>query len=355
MLNQLIDAVDYFRDLILNELENCYCWIGGGATRDFFLYGGVLKELSDVDIFFPNQQNYDVAKSYFISHGYTLVYENENATRWQKENNPNECVFELIKIFYRDPKHCIKAFDFTVCCCAIDRSGIYYHETFFMDLAGKNLIINDFRNPEGTFSRIKKYMDKGFNIHKNQITILFNAIRNPESNQPINLTLAYEYQAQEDRHDNRSMQQENTREVPHTRAAATRAAALIPRSILFPNSPHISRLNLPAEQVIRRIPSNPPRPPIQETQIEFISEQPPPNRRESINGVDDDFMRDALNVEGGFINNEVLGQSINANTIEEEAERRRSGSDIAQAFLSESRRARRDTRGRRETTTNENL
>jgi len=341
MLNQLIDAVDYFRELILNELENCYCWIGGGATRDFFLYGGVLKELSDIDIFFPNQQNYDLAKSYFISHGYTLVYENENATRWQKENNPNEYVFELIKIFYRDPKHCIKAFDFTVCCCAIDRSGIYYHETFFMDLARKNLIINDLGNPEGTFFRIKKYMDKGFDIRKDQITILFDAIRNPASNQPVNLTIAYEYQnleedmAQEDRYDNRLMQQENTIEVPLTRAAALRPS---------PNSP---RLNLSAEQqVIRRIPSNPPRLPIQETQIEFISEQPPPNRPETIDGADGGFIRGAVNIEAGFINNEVLGQSINADTIEEEAERR-SDAGIEEMILERQR-------VRRETTTNEN-
>jgi hypothetical protein len=167
--------------------------------------------------------------------------------------------------------------------------------------------------------------------------------------------------AQEDCRDNRSTQQENTRgEVPHARTAT-----LTPRPRRAPNAPpHTLRLNSSAEQVIRGIPSSPPRLPIQETQSGAISEQLAPslfsNDADSI-GV----MRGAINVGPAFnslFNDEFLDGTINVgtteedvDTTEEEAERRRSGSDIAQAFLSESRRARRDTRGRRETTTSENL
>ncbi len=175
MIEQLKNAVDYFRDLILNDLDHVWCWIGGGAIRDFFLYGRVLEEYSDVDIFFADQSNYNIARRHFESNGFEMIYENENASRWSKLDGKS-CIFELIKRFYPDPKITINNFDFTVCCCAIDRAGIYYHETYFIDLAGKNLVLNNTNNPEGTFNRVKKYIDKGFNIDRKQISILFSSI-----------------------------------------------------------------------------------------------------------------------------------------------------------------------------------
>jgi len=184
MVSQLICAIDYFRDMILNDLGESYCWVSGGAVRDFFLYGGVLKE-TDIDIFFHDQNNYDIAKNYFeetCRNGgvYELVYENDNARRYKHKDT--EYQFELIKRFYPDPKRTINSFDFTVCCCAIDRSGIYYHETYFIDLAGKNIVLHNVQSSPGTLSRIQKYIEKGFRINNDQIVNLYDQIRNDIAN-----------------------------------------------------------------------------------------------------------------------------------------------------------------------------
>ena len=63
---QMTNAVERYNKIILNELKeaNIYCWIAGGALRDYF--AGV-KVNTDYDLFFPNEKEYNKCKEYFKS------------------------------------------------------------------------------------------------------------------------------------------------------------------------------------------------------------------------------------------------------------------------------------------------
>jgi hypothetical protein len=75
--------------------------------------------------------------------------------------------FDLVKKLFNNPQECIDAFDFTICCVAVDKNKTYINKTFFMDLAKRALVINTIPYPLSTLWRMQKYIKKGHTICQN--------------------------------------------------------------------------------------------------------------------------------------------------------------------------------------------
>ena len=62
---QLDNAVERYGKIILTELKEAgiKCWIAGGALRDYFM---AVKITTDYDLFFPNEIEYEKAKTFKI-------------------------------------------------------------------------------------------------------------------------------------------------------------------------------------------------------------------------------------------------------------------------------------------------
>lgn len=158
---QFSNCLNYFGKRILGELkEVCQCWVAGGCVRDYFSIGYIS---SDIDLFFPNDDEYKKARAYFLD-GDTpkakLIFENENATKIVRGKQR----IDLCRKYFASPKDTIDAFDFTVACGAVTDKYVITHETFFIDLSRKALVINKLPYPISTISRMQKYIKKGYHI-----------------------------------------------------------------------------------------------------------------------------------------------------------------------------------------------
>lgn len=139
------------------RLLDVNCWIAGGALRDYFSIG---YPQSDIDVFFPDETQYSLLKSFLEEQGYEVQYENDKVCVFFI----NKHKFDLVKVFFNDPRATIAEFDFTVCCCAVDKNDVYMHADFFPDLARRRLIINKLPFPLSTLQRLQKYIKKGYSI-----------------------------------------------------------------------------------------------------------------------------------------------------------------------------------------------
>jgi len=180
MNEQLKQAVDYFNHIILNDMDkmNCNVWIAGGAVRDYFSIG---HPTSDIDMYFPDDVNFDIANAWFSEAGKKL-FSNDRLVSYMY----NKHRYELIKIHFSSPKETIDAFDFTVCCAAIDKDSVYMHDTFFIDLARRRLVINKLPYPLSTLQRMQKYIKKGFTICNGGIIQIAKALGEIDFNDPKN-------------------------------------------------------------------------------------------------------------------------------------------------------------------------
>lgn len=172
---QFENAVKKFRAIILDELEtetNVRCWAAGGSVRDHFLGKG--KITTDIDLFFTNVTDYDLTFEYLKFSGFVVVFESDNGCKVKNE----QFTFDLVKIFYRDPKHCIDSFDFTVSMFAVDKDRVYHGPTSFIDLAKKQLMLNQIPFPISTFGRTLRYYQKGYRMCKEEQLKLLMAIYN---------------------------------------------------------------------------------------------------------------------------------------------------------------------------------
>lgn len=133
-------------------------WLAGGALRSL-LAGEKLD--SDLDLFFPDQAAFEVAAAAAEAKGATVTFENDNTRRIKLDGfRP----IDLVKKFFPSATGVIEAFDFTVSCVAMDESFLYYHDTFFIDLAQRRLMINALPYPLSTMHRVQKYVRRGFRI-----------------------------------------------------------------------------------------------------------------------------------------------------------------------------------------------
>jgi hypothetical protein len=156
---QTENAVVKYKEIILDELHEwgVDCWVAGGSVRDYFMG---IPVVTDHDLFFRNEKDYAKAKDFFEKKDAELLWDSENGTKFKYKGRR----FDLIKHYYVSPTACIHSFDFTVSMLAVDRANVYAGETSFIDLAKRQLMINELPFPINTMARILRYYKKGFTM-----------------------------------------------------------------------------------------------------------------------------------------------------------------------------------------------
>lgn len=161
-----IECFNFFSNLILDEMWNIKsapytsfkepidCWIAGGCIRNYFLNEPFTN---DIDIYFPDAINYKRAETLFRQRGSKLIFSNKNCEKVYLDGK----TFDLIKIFYTNPKVCISNFDLTVCSGCVSKDGFISHKLFFPHLRSKTLK-ELCPNPETIEFRREKYRKMGF-------------------------------------------------------------------------------------------------------------------------------------------------------------------------------------------------
>ena len=155
MRQELADGcVNVFRPLLQLVQPG---WIAGGAVRDFF---SRMPAESDIDVFFPDAASLaNVTERLKQDEASRLLYENAATIGFLRKGKHIQLVR---RHFFAGPQETIAEFDFTVCCCAVSLDGVFVHEHFFDDLAGRRLAINRLPFPLSTLERLQRYVAKGF-------------------------------------------------------------------------------------------------------------------------------------------------------------------------------------------------
>jgi hypothetical protein len=171
-MTQLTNAVERYGKIILDEMKDAgiKTWMAGGALRDYFM---ATKITTDYDMFFPNDIEYEKAKTFFKTKGAEIKWESDNGMKVKY----NGRIFDLVKKFFESPQSTIDAFDFTVSMFAVDFERVYYGETTFIDLAKRQLMINKITYPASTLSRAFRYYKKGFSMCQGEMKKLVEAIQ----------------------------------------------------------------------------------------------------------------------------------------------------------------------------------
>lgn len=194
----------FFDELILKELKliGCETWIAGGALREYFLNK---KITTDVDLYFNNDKNFELAKNWLLNSNFQpidvvlkhvttiseakkaqvvravvnrpigqIILDNESAIKIQYK----DFKIDLVKKYKNDPVNTIKDFDFTVTMAAIDYNTFYCGSSYFVDLINRDLVINSYHHPFSTFQRLQKYIKNGFSISRTNMLELATQIKN---------------------------------------------------------------------------------------------------------------------------------------------------------------------------------
>lgn len=173
-------ALDWTRASILSDLEksNIKCWVAGGALRAHFASG---EKVVDVDLFFPNLATAQRCEKWFEDKGAKKLQSFETASKWLYKKR----VYDVVKVFASEddqtPETTIGRFDFTVACVAATHDALYHHETFWIDLAGKALVINAPTMPVATLRRLQKFIKRGYRICNGGVVALAQAINELEA------------------------------------------------------------------------------------------------------------------------------------------------------------------------------
>lgn len=203
---QFDNCVKYFNRLILDELKPiCITWVAGGCVRDYFSIG---KLTSDIDLFFTCVEDFEKCKQYLVNDSIRVITKVEPSTAPDGEDKITEVPidkplakvlfendnvlkvryrgrsFDLVKKYFLSPELTITEFDFTVCCAAVDSGKVYNHETFFIDLAKRQLMINKLPFPLSTMWRLQKFIQKGFYMCSGEMLKLSKAIGALQTNTP---------------------------------------------------------------------------------------------------------------------------------------------------------------------------
>lgn len=145
------------------------CWIAGGAVRGWFCG----EELSDVDVFGPEQQALDN----FVSANNKLkkIDETPRAVTYDLDG----LRVQTIRVFHNTPQSLLENFDFNVCQFAWSESGIFATRDAIIGTLRKHLSVCKITKEFAVDSlrRAFKYQRKGFIPCAGTIRDLANAVR----------------------------------------------------------------------------------------------------------------------------------------------------------------------------------
>jgi hypothetical protein len=175
---QFDNAVEFFNKTILNEFKGLDVWVAGGIVRDYFM-GVPLR--TDYDLFFPDEKTFNSVKTFFIDNNAMIKWESVNGMKVVYKGK----TFDLIKHYFSTPEATIAAFDFTVSMFAVDCKKVYVGESTFIDLAKRQLMLNNIPYPASTLSRAFRYYKKGFSMCAGEMKKLVEAIQGMPSASPV--------------------------------------------------------------------------------------------------------------------------------------------------------------------------
>lgn len=182
--------------LLLNGLQDCNILkslkehkaiIAGGAIRAVFAN----EKISDYDIYFSSRKDLnefkEVMKKKIEDKEFKKVFVTETATTYKYLYDRPKVIIQLITLdhLFKSANEIIKEFDFTVCMGAYDitNDDFVLHENFLEHLSRKELHYNiNCKYPIGAINRVKKYMNKGYNISGIEIVKIALAINNLKMN-----------------------------------------------------------------------------------------------------------------------------------------------------------------------------
>lgn len=158
------------RYLIRKKLDDAGILNYGNVT--WFVAGGALRavfsneKIKDLDIYFPyGKPDIDGFRKGWMElpdKEVKRLFNSDSAETWEK----NGVNIQLIKKIYGTPKEIINQFDFTICMCAYDpiNDKFVMHDNFLNHLAMKLVYYNPGKYPINSLYRMKKYMEKGYNV-----------------------------------------------------------------------------------------------------------------------------------------------------------------------------------------------
>jgi hypothetical protein len=162
----------YFNNLILGELKKngITSWIAGGALRDYYTDK---PAKSDYDVYFPSQEDFDKAKNYFISNGGQISWESEHGMKVEYKGK----VYDLVKIFSKNPLDTISKFDLTISQIATDGNDVYFGKDSLNHLQHRNLVIHNIASPFNTLKRTLKHYKKGYTMSLEEQKKLYDLLK----------------------------------------------------------------------------------------------------------------------------------------------------------------------------------
>lgn len=167
-------------------------FIAGGALTSYFSN----RPLSDVDIFFENELDYNFAVKAFEDRwrdvtnpsvkGVHLNAKTFDINRLQ--NHPKSMPIPREKILIqlicktRTLTETLDSFDFTVCKAAFSliKGEFYFHPNFLLDLNTNKLVLDGKYSPVTALYRVLKYQKKGFEIENLEMAKLVMGINRLE-------------------------------------------------------------------------------------------------------------------------------------------------------------------------------
>ena len=145
-------------------------FVAGGCFKDLFSD----KPPKDIDIFFENASDFEIAKSCFQK-------------KYKQKSNTDTCItffdselgvsLQLISKVFGNPEKIINNFDFSVCKFAYSKTNIVFYYRFFEDLNKKIISIGKIQYPISTLKRAFRYVgDYGYHLSKKELFIILDAI-----------------------------------------------------------------------------------------------------------------------------------------------------------------------------------
>jgi hypothetical protein len=156
-------------DIIRPDINNGP-WIAGGAVM--LWAQGKPVDISDIDVFFKDEQQYLMLANLLNSMDFTCVYRTENADTWRKYvGGKNNQIVQLIKkCYFESAEDVIGRFDLSVCQFVTDGITTITGKTAVSDLKNKTFSLVK-PNPD-IIKRVVKYATYGYTPNDDVIDYL---------------------------------------------------------------------------------------------------------------------------------------------------------------------------------------
>ena len=157
-------------EMLDNYLIGHNGFVAGGCFKDLFSD----KPPKDIDIFFENANDFEIAKKLFLKKHKQKSANDTCATFFDSKLGVS---LQLISKVFGSPEKIIDNFDFSVCKFAYRKTNIVFYDRFFEDINKKIISIGKMQYPISTLKRAFRYVGAyGYHLSNEQLFIILDAI-----------------------------------------------------------------------------------------------------------------------------------------------------------------------------------